>query len=457
MSEGTQALRETAGGGSGALDAPAGSEGSVAESGSTTATSSSRIESAATAGDSSLLASAAGPVGFLMRLARALHAAGSPAHRLEDALTQVALGEGIETQFFSTPTSIFGAFGPSAEQRMVLARVEPGSVDLELLSDLDELLEDLASRRIDLATADRRLERIEQRPPRYGLATRVVGFGLVSSGAARFFGGSWTDMAVAAGVGLAIGVLVETMGPRRSGGRVLDPLAALVASLLAYALAGLGVDCEPFLVILAGLIVLLPGLTVTVAMNELATRHLVSGASRIAGAATTFVLLAFGVAFGSQLGSVLGAPVVARDAAPVMPSWSVWLALAASAIGLTVLLRARPRDLGWVALAAALAVGAGRLGTGLLGTELGAFAGALLVGVAGNVFARLLRRPSALVQVPGLLLLVPGSVGFRSLAALLERETLAGIQTAFSMVIVSIGLVAGLLVAGAVVPPRRSL
>jgi len=59
------------------------------------------------------------------------------------------------------------------------------------------------------------------------------------------------------------------------------------------------------------------------------------------------------------------------------------------------------------------------------------------------------------VLVPGLLLLVPGSVGFRAVTSLVERQAVAGIETAFSTALTAIALVAGLLVAGVIAPERR--
>jgi uncharacterized membrane protein YjjB (DUF3815 family) len=57
--------------------------------------------------------------------------------------------------------------------------------------------------------------------------------------------------------------------------------------------------------------------------------------------------------------------------------------------------------------------------------------------------------------VPGILLLVPGSVGFRGLTSLIERQAVAGIETIFSMILTVVALVAGLLIAAAVIPERR--
>ncbi|MFN7456830.1 MAG: threonine/serine exporter family protein, partial [Gemmatimonas sp.] len=48
-------------------------------------------------------------------------------------------------------------------------------------------------------------------------------------------------------------------------------------------------------------------------------------------------------------------------------------------------------------------------------------------------------------QVPGLLILVPGSIGFRSMTSLLGQEVETGIQTAFRVAIVGTSLAAGIL------------
>ena len=55
------------------------------------------------------------------------------------------------------------------------------------------------------------------------------------------------------------------------------------------------------------------------------------------------------------------------------------------------------------------------------------------------------------------LLLVPGSMGFRGMASLLGHDTLSGVETVFAMFVVATAIVAGILIANAVVSPRRSL
>ena len=83
--------------------------------------------------------------------------------------------------------------------------------------------------------------------------------------------------------------------------------------------------------------------------------------------------------------------------------------------------------------------------------------GALVLGVASNLASRWLDQPSAIALIPALILLVPGSLGFRSLQALLADDVVGGIESLFSMALVAIALVSGLLVANLLMTPRRLL
>jgi uncharacterized membrane protein YjjB (DUF3815 family) len=88
---------------------------------------------------------------------------------------------------------------------------------------------------------------------------------------------------------------------------------------------------------------------------------------------------------------------------------------------------------------------------------LGAFLGALALGVASNIFSVARNRPALVMQAPGLLILVPGSVGYLSLAALLQSNTLSGVQAAFQMFLIGAALVYGLLFANLITPDRNQL
>jgi uncharacterized membrane protein YjjB (DUF3815 family) len=74
-----------------------------------------------------------------------------------------------------------------------------------------------------------------------------------------------------------------------------------------------------------------------------------------------------------------------------------------------------------------------------------------------TLYARTFNRPAAVPLVPGIMLLVPGSIGFGSLSRFIERDVVYAVETAFSMGLVGVALVTGLLLANLIVPPRKAL
>ncbi|QSQ19593.1 threonine/serine exporter family protein [Pyxidicoccus parkwayensis] len=416
---------------------------------------------AAVAVPSELFASLSPPppgaaVAFTLRLAEALHRYGTPSHRLEGLMQRVSERLGLEGRFFSTPTSLFASFGPPEALRTSLIRVEPGDLDLERLTLLDVLADDVIQGRLTPAEGARKVESILAMPARYGTGLQLFCWALAGGAAGRLFGGGLREVCVAALSSLVIGTLGELTQRQPNTARVLEPVAAILSSAFAVLAASYFGPLSVQVATVAGLIVLLPGLSLTVAINELATRHLISGTSRLTAAALVFLQLGFGVALGSRLATILPPPTLA-PLPPALPMWTQVVALALSPVAVGVLFRAGPRDWGWIAAACTFAFVGSRLGALLLGAQLGAFVGALLLGIASNALARLRNRPSVTTVVPGLMLLVPGSVGFRSLSSLLERDVVAGVDTAFNMLMVAVALAAGLLSANALVPPRKVL
>ena len=154
-------------------------------------------------------------------------------------------------------------------------------------------------------------------------------------------------------------------------------------------------------------------------MTELAARHLVSGTARLAGAFTVFLAITFGVAVGRRIVTALIA-LPPPEAVVALPAWTLWAAVLVTPIAVTVLLQGRVRDMPWITLASVAGFLGGQAGAALLGPALGGCVGALSVGLAAHAYEHWLHRPALVPLVPGVLLLVPGSTGFRSLALLVD-------------------------------------
>ena len=393
---------------------------------------------------------------FTMKIAQALLGYGLPVHRLEESLLRLSRALGFQASYYITPTGLIFTFGQEGDFRTRVIPGVPGQVDLERLSALHELIGRVERREVSPADATGRVADILARPSRYSGPTRVGSFGLVSVAAATLLGGDPLDLAVAALLGVMVGLLSSLAGRSEVLGRLLPVVATALVSVGAISLQRAGVNVQPSVLLLAAIMSLLPGLTMTIGMMELATANLVSGTARISGALVTFLQLGLGVALGYELADALFVapePQVSQS----LPVWTHALAPVVAAAGFTILLRVRPRDVLWVLLTCGLAVLGSRTGGELFGAEVGAFTGAFLVGLASHLFARWKDRPALVALVPGILMMVPGSIGFLGISALLEADTTGAVQTVFQVLMVATALSTGVLLATIALPPRRSL
>lgn len=392
---------------------------------------------------------------FLVELARDLHRFGTPAHRLEEQVSRCGARLGVPTTMFSLPTFLALAFGPLDRQRVVNVRVDPGSTDLGRLHAMEGIQRRVLTGEISPSMGAASLRELGTSPPAFNQWFTWAAYGLSAMAATRFFGGDVRDAVAGAIVGLLVGGLSLALNARADRAALAEFLAGIVATLGAWALAHLMPPITMGAVMLAGVVVLLPGFNMTRSLVELATRNLASGSSRFMGSVMTLVALGFGAAIGDRI--VMRLPLAEMQ--PPMPALD-WLgvlpAALISSMAAVILLQARWRDTGWIVLAALLGLYGARLGAMLLGPELGVCLGAFVVGISGNVFSRVFRRAAVTMVAPGLLPLVPGSLGMRGTAFLFMDSPARSASWVIAALVIAGALVAGVLAANVFVPPRRS-
>jgi uncharacterized membrane protein YjjB (DUF3815 family) len=268
-------------------------------------------------------------------------------------------------------------------------------------------------------------------------------------------------MVTAALLGCFIGVLSQASEGRPKLQDAQDAIAAMAATFIATAVASFWVPLSLQNVIVAALIVLMPGLTLTTAVSELSARQLASGTARFADAMTTLMKLTFGAVAAAELASLLGwIPLPNRGT--VLPFWMPWLSLFAASFAFAVLFKAARRDVALVMASVWLGYGVMRLSTLIPGLSessvpIGVFLAGLVVAAMGNLYGLMANRPSALIRVPGIILLVPGSLGFRGFNLVLEHDVMLGLDTAIAVMSALIALVAGILFGNLLMPTRRNI
>ena len=401
-------------------------------------------------------------IAFVVELAERLHAYGTTAQRLEGALVSVSQKLGLECEPMANPTGMVLSFSdparpPGDSDTTRVIRMPPGDNDLSKLCEADRIAEDVMAGRVGLAEGYAALRALDRPPGRRDQVLLVLAFGLSSASVAGLLRLPWLDIGTAGLIGLLVG-LVDWVSARRSRLREANEaisamLAATVAILVARFVGPLNLNT----VVIAALIVLVPGMTLTNAVNELTSQHLMSGTSRFAGAISTMLKLIVGVMIAMTIAQILGIEPQVRALRP-QPDWVEWGALTTAAFAFAVLFRANRRDYLLVMLAAMAGYLIPRLVGDAWGSTAGIFLSALVLTAAGNGYARWMQRPGALVRVPGIILMVPGSASVRSLLTLIQQQDFAaGQQAAMAVLNILLALIAGLLFGNLLLPTRRNL
>ncbi|MHB1588116.1 MAG: threonine/serine exporter family protein [Metallibacterium scheffleri] len=402
-------------------------------------------------------------VAFVVETARRLHQYGTAAPRLEMAVSRMGERLGLRIEVWSSPTAIIlSASTLDATNAAALAevtqvmRLPPGDVDLARLCRVDRIADDVIAGTLDVEDGFRQLRALTEPRPRWWWPLTVAAFGIAAAMVAVLLHGAWVDQLAAGLIGIVIGqVTVSSAGHPRMA-VASEAIAALLATLIAGAIGTFIVPLALKTVVISGLIVLMPGLALTNAVREISTQHLVSGTARLAGALSSLLKLTFGTLAGAQILDLLGWHVLGAPLAAA-PDWIEFPALLLGSAAFGVLFQAAPRDWPLVMGAAIIGYLSTRMGTGLYGPSFGVFVGGLIIAALSNLYARYRHRPGALLREPGIILLVPGAVGFRSVSLLLERNVHIGTDAAVLLISLLVALVAGLLFGDLLIGPRRSL
>ncbi|WP_081916775.1 threonine/serine ThrE exporter family protein [Luteibacter sp. 9135] len=406
-------------------------------------------------------------IAFLTELARRLHQYGTTAPRLETAIARSAQRLGLSAEVWSSPTAIIVSFADLGQgddgvaQVTQVMRLPPGDVNLARLCEADRIADAVIDGQMELREGFHLLRKLGAPETSRAALGVIASYGLCAATVVGLLlHSAWPDLITAGFIGVIIGWITVASGSRPRLATASDAISAMVATAIAIVVSAYLVPLAVKSVILGSLIVLMPGMALTTAVREISSQHLVAGVARMGGAIATLLKLTFGTVAASQLCEAFG--IVSRDyALAPLPGWADWPMLAIGAFSFAILFRAARRD--WLVVMGAVIVGylatrwGGSISGSLPGAPFGVFVGGLLLGSLSNVYARYAKQPGAVVREPGIILLVPGSVSFRSVSYLLDHDASLGMDTGLLGVTLLVSLVAGLLFGDLIVAPRRSL
>ena len=398
---------------------------------------------------------------LICNIGQALHEYGTSAHRLEAILSDLSKTLEIKGHFFSTPTYLAisidsvntdGAY----EQLHQHIRVTPGDVNLFKMQLIDEVAIKIFNKEIAIIEAIHEIKRIRELTPRFSKPLMILAFALTSLALSVIFKGGAIETLLSFIFGTIVGFLALLTLYSKKISDLFEFISSFVVMICCYFIYNEFIIFNYQIVLICSLIVIIPGLGLTIAMNELATNNLVSGTARLMGALMTFFKIAFGILVADEVGKIFYPAIKLIEATPLSDIY-FFPALITSCIAFTIIFRAHYKDFKWILISGLITIGSLRLGGIFLSQILSIFLSAFIIGFLSNIISRLRNKPAAVTLLPGVIFIVPGSVGLKGINLIFQNDYIAGLSGGFQTMVLSITIVAGLFLASSIMPPRKGL
>ena len=395
---------------------------------------------------------------FIIKLGTMAHGYGPNAIRLESYLSRLTSALGYHGVFRSTPTEMVFTLSEKegAWQRIHIATMPGTGLDLAKLPEVGTLVDAVVAGQVSVSEAMTRLDEIGKRPHPWGAFANAVSYAFCGSSFAVLLSGGWWDVLLSALFSLVVYGMVALSA--RFGVRTAEWLP-LTSAFVAGALATLAKIVLPelniVLVTLAAILILIPGFSISVGIIELVSQRVVSGTVNLMNGLIYLVKQFAGAWLGVGLVHLFWSiPTTAGSS--VNSQW-LWLFMPLLIIGLCVVFQTAPKDFFWAVLGCGIAYGGILAGGAIAGGNLGNLFGTIVAVVFANIWGKATHRPTSIVLLPAIVLLVSGSIGFRGLAAITVGQTATGEQQFVQMFVVALTIAAGLLVGNTIIQPKASL
>ena len=393
---------------------------------------------------------------FLTELGKALIAAGISVTAVQSILEDITEAYNVKAEIIVFPTLLIIKLGDEESAPITAANQLPGSLPLHQVSELYELIYKAEKAEISPVDGKKRVKEILSQKHRFGQAGVLIGYILFAIGLGMLLQPTPQQLIASGGAGAIVGLLLILGKNRPRLGLILPVVAALLVSIFIFWGIKQGLIVGSIAVLIPALAYFLPGATFTTGMFELASGNIISGSSRVIYGVAVLFLLLFGVLMGMQIIGLPQEEVIATIPFNICPGWISFFGVLIFAVGMYFFMSIRNRDLPWILLVLYIAFFGQQFGNYFIGGFSGAFLGSLLMTISGTLIGRSpIRTPSFVSILPAFWILVPGSIGFISIASLVGQNYFSAVNNLTAVVMTVVAISLGLLVGAAIVEPLK--
>lgn len=393
---------------------------------------------------------------FLTELSRALTTAGIAVMSIESILKKICQAYGFKAEeVISLPTFLIIKIADDDSKALEVTLQKPGVLPLDQVSRLYELINQAVNAEITPEQGIRRINEIINVKRQHNYIKNILGYALFSTGLGMLFLPTFKGLFFCGALGAIAGLILAYSEDKTKLTLVLPVLTAFTVSTVFFLGVKQGIINGSLTIMVPALAYFIPGAVLSTGMFELAANNLVSGAARLVQGVVILLLLLFGVIVGLQVAGLPEDYIIANTATPLY-WWAPYIGVLIFALGMYLLMCIRNKDMLGVLIVLFTTFLGQQAGNYLLGGLFGAFIGSVIMTMIGTFLERSkLRTPYYVSIIPAFWILVPGSLGFISLAALVGQNYSSSIASLIQVVLTFVAISTGLLIGAVIADPLK--
>ncbi|MCG8580492.1 MAG: threonine/serine exporter family protein [Bacteroidales bacterium] len=390
---------------------------------------------------------------FIVQLGKALHTYGVPSYKSQLYLTEIAEKKGIKGSFMDTPTWINYVFYEEDEHTYNHVEcVPPGELNLGALSEVVEITNNVISNELPFTEAKEKIKELDKANFGYSRIIELLSFMISAGSFCVILNTNWLSVLVATILGAIVygfTALSKHSGYIRS---TLESLVAFLATIITGLLSTVLPDINISMTILASIIVFIPGLSLTTALEEITSRSLVSGTAKLFDALVSLFKQFFGVVLGLALLPLI-IELKPHRVIDDIPAWVDILAIPLLSLSLMPVFKVRLKDIplgvvtGFICFYTTMLLDF----TGIL---VSIFVGTIVAVSISKLFAHLTKAPRLVYLIPGIIMLVPGSKAFIGLSTMFLNTQVSNSAMGEQVIYIFMGIIGGLIFSGTFMDKR---
>lgn len=346
------------------------------------------------------------------------------------------------------PTWINYVFYEDENSYNYIECIPPGTLNLGAFSSIAELTNKVIDSKIDNKQINEELKIIHAKTKIVNHFHLTLAYAFSAGSFSVLIGTNWISLVFSLLLGAFIYLLVYLTSKSKYLENVFESLSALFATIICCLLTLIFPTLNLGLTILASIIIFIPGLAITTALEEITSKSLVSGGAKLFDS----IILLFKQFFGVLLGLALMTSLVDIDLTyhvSSMPKWTIFIAVPVLSITLLPIFQVRKKDMIFGVLTGVIAFFMTVLLSGY-GVLVSTFIGTLFVVGMSRLFGLISKTPKTVFLIQGIVMLVPGSKSFMGLSnSFFNPSTTTGSGNLFEQVaFILMGIIGGLLFAG---------